>query len=180
MVFTLHGITKSEIQTSTGDSVCMVEFVERGRVIDMTIYTDHLKETVIGTTAPYQKSSLEGLATMKNVADRIIRECNMSADDASFVQEQISFITGYYEAPTDKPSDDPSEFRGCKIPAPYRMLDTGVHVEKINRDTGDIELKMLTSTPLSISGVGMNVDNQDQWAKVYLETALGQEFTGWR
>jgi uncharacterized protein (DUF927 family) len=153
----------------------MVEFVERGMVIDMTIYTDHLKETVMGTTITYKKSSLDDDDTMKTIVGNIVRECSISSEDTAFVQEQISFITGYYEDPTD----DPSVYRGCMIPAPYLMTQDGVMIHKPSKDDPDNH-EVLTSTPLSISAMGKNVDNGDQWYEVYIKTLEGGEYAGWK
>lgn len=175
MVFALHGITKSEIQNNTGDSVGFVEFVERGRAVDMTIYNDYQKETVIGATTPYQKSSLDDSETITTMVGQIVKECGMVTDDAAFVQDQISFVTGYYE----DPADDPSIYKGCKIPSPYLMTADGVMVHKPTKEDSDNH-ESLTPTPLSISAMGKNVDNGDQWYEVLLQTLEGGEYTGWK
>lgn len=179
MVHTLQEITKCAIQNSEYDVVCMAEFAAHGQAIEMTIYADHNKETTMGEPSRYDKAGPQGQTTVEDIANRIIIDVGMAKDETAWVIEQIECISEHYKEAEKQLQDDPSIFNGTKIPDPYVMTKEGVKMARVNKD-GEVELKMLTSTPLSITGVGVNVDNEDHWVKVYLETALGQVYSGWR
>lgn len=167
-----------------------------GDEIDISSYDLELKKDVIkGTICVYTVEPLTvrivktGSDAFKDVSfnevnafeselvPEIVNELGVNPTDAHI---QVSTMWESIK-PIVSPEIDPTMYKGTKIPAPYRMLPEGVHVETMSKgDDPKIVLKMLTSTPLSITGVGVNVDNEDQWVKVYLETALGQEYIGWR